>query len=258
MSRALALALLAGCTEKKAEPLSSLAPKPLPTLEVAGSDARDADREALHRVEAAPVYGEKVPRATRLELSEDSLRVGSEAMPIDGLDAARLAGALGKEAVVLIAPDSEFYLARAAPLLAALEDARAEVQLLHPGGEVAYPVALFDEPRFQAWLDEVKAGKIRVIQRADGFELQTGMGKLAGPDPNGPSVPLRGGKLDIATLRRGLQKLKGRFDTAEDMCFVPSFGTELAKVAEAMSANYQAMGQPIFEQTCLVYPRPRG
>ncbi|MGA9525748.1 MAG: hypothetical protein WBV82_30095 [Myxococcaceae bacterium] len=31
----------------------------------------------------------------------------------------------------------------------------------------------------------------------DGYDLQTAVGKLTGPDPNGPTVPLRGGKWDV-------------------------------------------------------------
>jgi hypothetical protein len=157
---------------------------------------------------------------------------------------------------VLLVPGAEVYLAQVAEQLARLDDAGAQVYLLHPEGQVAYPITLRDEPAFQAWLDEPKPGRVRVIQRSDGFELQTNVGKLPGADPNGPTVPLRGGQPDLALLRRGLGKLKERFTVTPDLCFVPSFGTELTRVAAAMSADYQESGQPIFEELCLVYPRP--
>ena len=126
----------------------------------------------------------------------------------------------------------------------------------HPTEAVAYPVVLRDEEGFRAWLDEAKPGKVRIIQRADGFELQTNVGKLPGADPNGPTVPLRGGQQDLATLRRGLARLKERFTVTEDVCYVPSFGSELRAITAAFSADYRAPGKPLFRQLCLVYPRP--
>lgn len=257
MRSALALCLLAlfGCTEQKpAEPLSALKPKPLPTLTLPAAD----DREALHTVEPAPVFGEKVPvEALRLELSGEVARLGGESFGLERPEEARrLAARLGSEPRVLLATDAETYLAQVIALLSALDDARAEVSLLHPSGGAAYRVRLEDEAGFQAWLDEPTPGRIRVIQRADGFELQTAVGKLPGPDPNGPSVPVRGGQQDVATLREGLQRLNERFTQTEDLCFVPSLGTELSRVAEAMSGNYAEMGEPFFEQLCLVYRRP--
>lgn len=255
----LLLALLGlSCAEKKAEPLAQLKPKPLPRLQPALVSDGGEDPDAWSRVEPAPVYGEPLPsRARRLRLSGHQVGLGSQVFSLDQPgELARLRAALGAAAPVLLEPDSEVYLAQAAPLLALLDDAGAETALLHPAGQVAFPLRLRDEPAFQAWLDEVKPGKVRVIHRADGFELTTGMGKLAGPDPNGPTVPLRGGKQDIATLRRGLGQVQARFG-AEDLCFVPSSGMELSRVAEAVGANYLAMGEPIFTQTCLVYPRPR-
>jgi hypothetical protein len=35
---------------------------------------------------------------------------------------------------------------------------------------------------------------------------------------------------------------------------VPSFGTELAKIATALSGFYRAPGERIFSEICLVYP----
>ena len=144
----------------------------------------------------------------------------------------------------------------AAPLLAALDDAHLEVWLRHPDLPVAFPVALRDEPAFQRWLDEPVPGKLRVIHRADGFELQTNMGKLPGGDPNGPTVPVRGGQLDLATLQRGLARVRSRFADAPDVCFVPSFGMELQQTVRALAADYPEAGKPLFPGLCLVYPRP--
>jgi hypothetical protein len=158
---------------------------------------------------------------------------------------------------VLLIPDEASYLAQVAPLLAALDDARTAVWLLHPTGAVAFKLSLRDEKAFDAWLDEPKPGKIRVIQRQDGLELVTGIGKLPGPDPSGPTVPVRGGRLDVATARLGLQRLRQRFPAATDVCLVPSFGTELRAVATALSAFWTGPKGPLFESICLVYPRPR-
>ncbi len=163
---------------------------------------------------------------------------------------------LGGRAVLLV-PDEDTYLAQVAPLLAALDDARTTVWLLHPSGAVAFKLLLRDEKAFDAWLDEPKPGKIRVIQRQDGLELVTGIGKLPGPDPNGPTVPVRGGRIDVATARLGLQRLRQRFPAATDVCLVPSFGTELRLVATALSAFWAEPKDSLFESICLVYPRPR-
>lgn len=157
---------------------------------------------------------------------------------------------------MLLSPVGDTYLAQGAALLAALHDARVAVSLLHPDGALAFPLTLRDEAGFQVWLDEPIPGRVRIIQRADGFELTTAMGKLPGPDQNGPSVPVRGGQLDLATLRRGLVAVKGRFKNATDVCFLPSYGTALADVARAMAATWAAADQAVFEEACLVYPRP--
>ena len=237
------LVFAAACTDSKPVPLKSLAPRPLPTLALpAPASDGGEDREATFRVEAAPVYGDEVPA--------DALR-----LKVDG-EAQVDTKALTAATTVLLVPTSDVYLAQAAELLSRLQDSGATVYLLHPEGKVAYRVTLRDESGFQAWLDEAKPGQVRIIQRADGFELQTNVGKLAGVDPRGPTVPLRGGQPDLAMLRRGLTQLKDRFTVTPDVCFVPSFGTELVKVAAAMSADYAEAGKPVFEQLCLVYPRP--
>jgi hypothetical protein len=158
---------------------------------------------------------------------------------------------------VLLVPVGDTYLAQVTPLLAALDDARAEVWLRHPQGPFAFKVKLRDEHAWQEWIDEPVPGKLRIIHRADGFELQTNMGKLPGGDPNGPSVPVRGGRMDLPTLRKGMERVKQRFKDAPDVCFVPSMGMPLADIAAALAANYPSADQPIFGELCLVYPRPR-
>ncbi len=163
----------------------------------------------------------------------------------------------GRDLKVLLGGVDDTYLAQAADLLSKLDDAHAEVWLKHPDAELAYEVVLRDEPAFQGWLDEPVAGKLRVIHRADGFELQTNLGKLPGPDINGPTVPVRGGKLDLATLQRGLEKIAGRFKGAPDLCFVPSFGMALNDTVRAVATNFVGADTAHFSATCLVYPRPR-
>jgi hypothetical protein len=247
---------LLGCKEEKpAEPLTSLSPPPLPKVV---AEAGGAGRDALFQVAPAEVYGEPVPeRVLRVELAGEAVRLGGERfVPSRPEDQARLRERV-KEQGVLLVPDADTFLAQTSELFATLRDSAREVWLLHPDAPVAYALVLRDEQGFQAWLAEVAPGKLRIIQRQDGFELTTSVGKLPGPDANGPSIPVRGGKQDIATLRKGLGKLKGRFTTSEDLCLVPSFGTELAQAARALSGVYVAPGEPLFETLCFVYPTPR-
>lgn len=243
---AAAFALAAsGCKdEAPAPPLASLKPKPLP--EVVADDA--------FRVEAAEVFGAALPKgAARLVLRGE--RATLDGAPFDAGALAKLAAA--KRAVVVV-PDADTFLAQASSVLAALDDAGVSVSLLHPEGAVAFPLNLSDEAEFQRWLDEQSTqGRIRVIHRADGYELQTHVGKVLGYDPNGPSIPLRGGRWDVARLRTALSQLRERFDGDTDVCLVPSFGTELAAVSTALTAFYAGADEPLFERTCLVYPRPR-
>lgn len=242
-----------GCREEKAaEPLQSLKPAPLPTLSTPGRPSEDRGAAA------APVYGEAPPSgALRLSLAGEHVRMGAETFePLRPESAARLAEQVkGRE--VLVMPDADTFLAQTSELFSVLRDSAESVWLGHPDAPVAYPVVLRDEDGFRAWLSEVAPGKLRIIQRADGFELSTSVGKLPGPDANGPSVPVREGKQDLATLRRGLELLKGRFKTSEDICLVPSFGTEVAQAARALSAVFSAPGEPVFETLCLVFPTPR-
>ncbi len=250
----------AGCREEKqAEPLKSLKPEPLPSLAVPGEAAPEAPRPASpSEVEVAgPIHGEPLPTsALRVALAGERVRVGEETFePARPDDAARLAQRV-KGHSVLVVPDADTFLVQASELFAVLRDSAESVWLAHPDGPVAYPVVLRDEAGFRAWLEEVAPGKLRIIMRADGFELTTSVGKLPGPDPNGPSVPVRAGRQDIVTLRRGLGLLKGRFKTSEDICLVPSFGTEVAQAARALGGNFAAPGEPLFDTLCFVYPTP--
>ncbi|HEX8439249.1 hypothetical protein [Archangium sp.] len=247
---------LMGCKEEKpAEPLSSLSPPPLPKVV---AEAGGAGRDALFQVAPAEVYGEAVPeQALRVELAGEAVRLGGERfVPSRPEEQARLRERVKGQRVLLV-PDADTFLAQTSELFATVRESAREVWLLHPDAAVAYALVLRDEQGFQAWLAEVAPGKLRIIQRQDGLELTTSVGKLPGPDANGPSIPVRGGKQDIATLRQGLGKLKGRFTTSEDLCLVPSFGTEVAQAARALSGVYVAPGEPLFETLCFVYPTPR-
>lgn len=242
-----------GCEERSAPPLSSLAPAPLQPLGAAGADA-GADP---HRLSPAPVWGAPLPEgAVRVTFRKGQAQAGASAVSL-AVDAgvAPLLGAIGKGPALLV-PDDEVYMAELGSLLAALDDGKVPTWILHPAGGVAFPVELRDERAFDAWLDEPKPGKIRIIQRQDGLELASAVGKLPGADPNGPTVPVRGGRLDVATTREGLQRLQLRFH-ASDACLVPSFGTELRAVGTVLSAFWSGAKDPLFERVCLVYPRPR-
>lgn len=234
----LPLLLLAACQEQKPSPIARAQPRPLEPLERVVVDAGDA-RDALYEVVPFTPVGPALPAGARLvTLSGEKTVVPAGTGP------------------VVLVPDEETYLAQIAPVLARLSDAKEEVWLKHPEAAIAFKLTLRDAPGFQAWIDEPVPGKLRVIQRADGFELQTNLGKLPGGDPNGPTVPLRGGKLDLTTLQRGFQRIQSKFKSAPDVCFVPSFGTELDKVARAMAVNYVSPESAYFSETCLVYPRP--
>ncbi|MGA9525919.1 MAG: hypothetical protein WBV82_30950 [Myxococcaceae bacterium] len=252
-------ALIAGCREEPgpAPSLSELKPKPLPSISELVPSEGGAGPEKLFEVEAAPVWGDEPP-ADAVRITPEGTRASVEGAVLD-TNAPEFAGELraqlGENRPVLLVPDADTFLAQAAPLLAALDDLDIETWLLHPDGKVAFKLRLRDEPSFQAWLDAATPGRIRMIHRADGYELQTAVGKLSGPDPNGPTVPLRGGKWDIARLRASLQALKGRFTQSEDTCIVPSFGMELQTTARALTAYYAAPRERIFDELCLVYPR---
>lgn len=253
------LGALTGCSEKKSpEPLAQMAPAPLPRL-IPSIDAGSEQeaQAALHQVKAAPLFGEPIDPSWR-RLSVDS----SGAVQLEherfekGFEPARLSSKFSGSPLLLW-PGEETYVAQVAFLLALLDDAKATVYLALPEAKVAFALSLRDEAAFQAYLDEQAPGRLRVIQRTDGLELVTSIGKVLGVDPNGPSVPNRGGQLDLATAREGLERLAARFKGVDEVCFVPSFGTELVQLAKALSANYRAAGERIFDRPCVVYPRPK-
>lgn len=235
------LLLCVGCTRKESTPVPRAQPKPLEVLERVSAplDAGADDREALYVVVPLMPVGPPVPVGARVvHLAGESSKLEEGSGP------------------VLLVPDEDTYLAQVAPLLQRLADSKQEVWLKHPGEPIAFKLTLRDAQAFQAWLDELVPGKLRVIHRADGFELQTNMGKLPGGDPNGPTVPVRGGQMDLTTLQRGFQRIQAKFKSAPDVCFVPSFGMEMEKVARAMAANYLSPESAYFPETCLIYPRP--
>jgi hypothetical protein len=254
----LSLVALAGCQrEENAAALKALAPAPLAPLQ--RSVAADAGREAAYRVKPAPVWGQALPTAAvQILLQGAVVQVGSARFDVatpKGCD--DVLAAVGKRPVLLV-PDGDTYLAQVAPLLAALDDAGVETWLLHPLGKVAFHVSLRDAPTFDAWLHEPKPGALRVIERQDGLELVSNVGKLPGSDANGPTVPRRGGQLDVALAREGLERLKGRFADANTLCVVPSFATELRETASLLTAAWTSEDGPLFASVCLVYPRPPG
>jgi len=254
----LILALGPACKQSSPPPLKSLAPAPLPSLWDASSQSEANPGTALESpIERAPLvlWGSEPPeQRTVLRLDGGRIRIGPSAVLEDPIEDKLFLDRIGHSKRVLLEPIGDTYLAQVVPLLAALDDARVETWLAHPDQPIAFKLSLRDQKAFRQWLDEAKPGKIRIIQRADGLELQTNIGKLPGPDPNGPTIPTRAGGLDIARLRIGLEKLKGRFGST-DACVVPSFGTELRHIAEVLSGFYRGPGEPIFPEICLVYPR---
>jgi hypothetical protein len=262
----LAVALaLAGCPDKAPPPPAPkplVKPAPLPPLVAERRPAEDGgeDREAIFQVRPFTFTGTPAPAsAIPLAVAGATAKQGDAAWPLEEPAAvAKFKASLSPEATVVLSADADTYLAQVLPLLAALDDSGAKLWLRSPDDPaVAWPVTLRDEAGFGAWIDEAVAGKLRVIQRADGFELQTNLGKLAGGDPNGPTVPTRGGKLDLVTLQKGLDRVKTRFPEAPDVCFAPSWGTTLADATRAVAANQVSAEQVVFAQVCLVYPRPK-
>ena len=246
----LGVTALAACKDKppaapvsaatSAENKAAFAPLEPEVASPATGDAGDAEREALFVVAPFEPRGPSVPS-------------DAQVVELTGLSDAR---ATAKK--VLLVARGETYLAEVTPLLAALDDAGAEVWIKHPEADLAFPVDLEDEAHFQAWLDEARPGKVRVVHRSDGFELQSNMGKLSGADPNGPSVPVRGGKMDLKTLQKGLVRLKGRFKgDAPEIFFVPSYGLELNRAFRAVSANWLDADKTVFGEVRFLYPRPK-
>jgi len=249
----LILALGPACKQSSPPSLKSLAPAPLPILEANPGTASESPIERPPLV----LWGSQPPQQRiALRLDGGRIRISpSEVILEDPIEDKLLLDRIGNSKPVLLEPMGDTYLAQVVPLLGALDDARVQTWLAHPDQPIAFKLLLRDQKAFRQWLDEAKPGKIRIIQRTDGLELQTNIGKLPGPDPNGPTIPTRAGGLDIARLRIGLEKLKRRFDSATDACVVPTFGTELRHIAEALSGFYRGPGEPIFPDMCLVYPR---
>lgn len=260
------LGSLSGCRKEPAAPPAKLvAPTPLEPLALPAPREADGgiDREALFQVAPYTLVGPTAPaELTRLKLAGEAVTAAAERFALDTAQG-REALAAGLKvaplsAGVVLVPDPETYLAQAAPLLTLLHDAKVPTWLQHPNGRLAVQVALKDEPGFQAWIDErMVPGKLRIIHRADGFELQTNVGKLLGVDPNGPSVPVRGGVMDLGMLQQGFKRIKERFTEANEVCFVPSFATPLSDVAQAVLANSTSATESTFAQVYLVFPRPR-
>jgi hypothetical protein len=189
-----------------------------------------------------------------MEVEFQGVRFASERQ--NGLGELTKAG-LRPDSPVILSSDGETYLEQGVELLAFLDDGGFEVWLAHPERKaMGYRVKLRDEEGFRRWLDEPKPGKIRALLRADGFELVTNLGKLLGPDANGPSLPAREGILDVGGLREGMLLLRQRFPDAPDACLVPSRAMEISRIAQSFSGFFSEDGNPIFEELCWVYPRP--
>lgn len=238
MKRLLIVLLFVACAEKKAEPIPRAKPQPMEPLQRVVADA-GVDRDALYRVVPFTPVGPKVPRGlTTIELHGEAWTTPP------------------KEGGVLLVADEETFIVQVAPLLMQFDDEGREVWLKHPDADIAFHVELRDAPEFQRWIDEPAPGKVRVIHRQDGFELTTNLGKLPGLDPNGPTVPVRSGEMDLTTLQKGFERVQAKFREAPDVCFAPAYGIELQKVARAMSVDYFDADTPYFKALCLVYPRP--
>jgi len=251
------LALLGCQQQQKAPPLKALAPAPL--LPLGGQSSTDGGREAVYQVESAPVWGDAVPEhAVRVQLHGSQVQLGGRGFDVDTEEGRASARARLGNSPALLVPDATTYLAQVAALLAAFDDGRVETWLLHPSAQVAFRLTLRDGPAFDAWLHLPKPGALRIVQREDGLELVSNVGKLPGGDVNGPTVPRRGGQLDVALARTGLLRLKARFPEAEALCVVPSFGTEVRETAALLTAAWEAPDRPLFSSLCLVYPRPAG
>ncbi len=242
----------AGCNEKNRAPAAPLQkPAPLEPLvaERLTSDSGTSPDDATYTVKPFTYVGDPAP--------SDALRIQVTGETLVGTTLADLSTRLTPQSVVVVAFDADTWLAQTLPLLALLDDSGAQVWLQSPDvPSIAWPVKLRDEANFNTWLDEGVAGKLRIIQRADGFELQTNMGKLAGADPKGPTVPTRGGSLDLVTLQKGLDRVKQRFTAAPDVCFMPSYATAFHDATRAIAANWLSKESVVFAQACLVYPRP--
>lgn len=260
VSGLVSMLLMACKAEPKSESVTPRPAAPLAPLTPVRPEALDAaidEREQLHIIVPLPVLGSTIPgKASRLTLDEGKCTLQGQTFDSDVPAQMQQLKTKLTPGPVLVTAVGETYMAQAAPLLAVLADANAEVWLAHPDVNLAYHVTLRDEPGFAVWLDEPVPGKLRVIQRSDGFELTTNMGKLSGGDANGPTVTPRGGQMDLKTLQNGLLKIKSRFKNAPDLCFLPSYATALNDTVRAIAANYEKSDEGIFKEVCVVFPRP--
>lgn len=228
-----------GCKEEAPAPaLTSLAPEPLPRIEDSGGAST---------VLPITPHGEKLPK--------DAEVFPLSAQTLEGGELLKRAEQMSAETSVVLRPDADVYLMQVAPLFSVLADRGSKVWLAHPEGDFGYRLMLFDEAAYQHWIDLPEPGRLRVIMRGDGYELATSVGKLPGPDRNGPSVPLRQGRHDLGRLRLAFEALLDRFSTEDMICWVPSFGMELQTVARSLAATFEDDGDSMLERQCLVFPR---
>ncbi|MFZ5471929.1 MAG: hypothetical protein ACOZIN_21070, partial [Myxococcota bacterium] len=120
------VALLWACTEKPpaAESLKTLSPKPLPSLgPVLEVDGGIDERDALHRVEDAPVYGEKVtPQWLKVKVEGSGhVDVGEARLHPERAEDAGLLKQRFADVDVLLTFDEEVYLAQLSALFSLLE-----------------------------------------------------------------------------------------------------------------------------------------
>lgn len=254
------MSLLVCCLGACSKENTDSAPSAQPLREKTQPKKVDSVVEAEERAEAeqvtpeAPLYGQPLPKqAVRLLIDEEGRTTLGEKIVKMSTPQERewLSGGRGW----LISAHPEVYMAQLRPLWAALDDAKAEVWLEHRESGRAFRVELQDEQAFKTWLEAAVPGRVRVIQRGDGLELSTVFGKLPGFDPQGPSVPNQKGRVDVGSARTGLMSLRRRFKAADEIYFVPSNGTELTQVMEALSANFQGPDEPLFPKVSLVYQR---
>ncbi|MFN0063196.1 MAG: hypothetical protein ACKVPX_11870 [Myxococcaceae bacterium] len=142
------------------------------------------------------------------------------------------------------------YWMQAAQTFAQLRDAQTQVSFS------GYVVALRDEAEFAQWVGAQGPGKIRLIQRADGVEVQTAVGKVPGPDPEGPTLPARAGSLSHPSLQKVLVMLRERFGAEDGIWIVPSFGMPLSAVLSVVRTIGELPKESRFPYTALVFPRP--
>lgn len=255
-----ATVLVFGCRRAEKEAASASAPRRIePVLSAnagatAAEDGGNIGADSLHEVEAFTAVGPALPAdAVVLDLHGELLP--GRGGVLDGGVVALLERAKSAKTVVLRGGD-DTMLFQMVELLAGLHEARVSVWVADAESTMGYPVELKHERDFQAWIDQAVPGKVRVIGRADGFEVQTNMGKVPGVDPNGPTVPPRGGQQDFATLKRALARAKELFPKADDVAFVPSYATTLRHIARSISANAESPSSFIFSRVYLVYPHP--